>query len=473
MISEKELAELSLEGAPKIVTELPGPKAIEALKEAQKYRAPMPPPAAPTDGQAAPTAPPIRGAVWDEGRGVTLKDIDGNIFIDLTAGIAVSSVGRVHPKVVEAAINQAGKLMHVGVGNESQAHLDLAMRLNGIMPDGLRDHCFFSYTQGGSDAVETAIKFARAITKKTQIIGFEGAYHGVWHGSLALTSRSAFKSKFGPLIPGVLHMPYAYCYRCFAGLTYPDCQMACAKYFDYKLNTPGTGADDVAAVFIESIQGEGGYVDPPPEFIPMIKAACEKKGVLLIDDEIQAGAGRSGKMWAIEHYGVSPDILIFGKGIGGDTPLAGVALNNDLSERLGGTAQPNTFERNAVTCAIAATNIALLADEEMDLVGRVAQLGEEIKKRLIEETKDISIVGEIRGKGLMIGMELVQNKETREPYENMMPLTGKVRNHGIMVASCGRNSNTLRLMPPLVITREYLNKGVDVVLDILREESKA
>jgi 4-aminobutyrate aminotransferase len=336
-----------------------------------------------------------------------MKDIDGNILIDLTAGIAVASVGRNHPKVVAAARSQASKMMHVGIGNESLAHLKLAKGLAGMMPGTLKDHCLLLYTQGGSDAVETAIKYARAITGRSQVMAFEGAYHGVWSGSLALTSKSIFKSVFGPLIPGVMHMPYAYCYRCAFGLTYPGCRVACARYLDFKLNTESTGADDVAAVVVEPFQGEGGYVDPPPEFLPIIKAACEKKGVLFVADEIQAGAGRTGKMWAVEHYGVTPDVLIFGKGIGGDAPMAGVAVRDEYADKLSRAIQPNTFERNAVSCAIAATNIALLTDKKLDLVGRVAKVGDEIKQRLIDGSMDIPIVGEVRGKGFMLGVELV------------------------------------------------------------------
>jgi 4-aminobutyrate aminotransferase len=400
----------------------------------------------------------------DEGRGATLKDIDGNIFIDLMAGVAVNSVGRCHPKVVEAARSQAGKLMHGGLS--SQISLDLTRRMSGIMPGEMRNHCFLSFTQGGSAAVESAIKYARAITGKSQLIAFHRSYHGVWQGSLALNAMSRDKARYGPLMPGVIHMPYAYCYRCFAGLKYPDCEIACAKYFDYTLNQPSTGADDVAAVFVEPFLGVGGYIFPVPEFLGMVKAACEKKGVLFIADEIQSGAGRTGKMWAIEHYGITPDILIFGKGIGGDTPLAGVAVREDFGKKLSGVSWANTFERNAVSCAIAATNIALLTDEEMDLVERVAQVGEEIKQRLIEETKDISIVGEVRALGLAIGIEIVNNKETREPYTNMGSIGTKVNERGILIMGG-------RLMPPLTITREYLNKGIDILIDVLREEAKA
>ena len=464
MISEKELAELSFESAPKIITELPGPKSKQIGNEAKAFLSPARTTAA--EGAAPESVRPY----WERARGATLEDIDGNLFIDLTAGIAVSAVGRLHPKVIAAVRDQSTKIMHGG--NESPIAVEMAKKLANIMPGTLRNHCFLAFTQGGSDAVETAIKYAHFITGKSQIIAFEGAYHGVWHGSLAMTAKSAYRARFGQLMPGIIHLPYAYCYRCFAGLKYPECNIACGKYFDYKLNSPATGADDVAAVFIEPVQGEGGYVDPPPEFVKMVKAACDKKGILFIADEVQAGAGRTGKMWSIEHYGITPDILIFGKGIGGDTPMAGVVVREDLHDKIAGATQPNTFSRNGVSCAIVAANVDILADEQMNIVGRVAQVGEEIKNKLISETKDIPIVGEVRGKGFMIGIELVKDKASAEPYPNVMGIAGKVRNKGILVASCGRANNTLRMMPPLVITRDYFNKGIDAVLDVLREESK-
>jgi 4-aminobutyrate aminotransferase len=480
VISEKELAKLSYEGAPKIVTEIPGPKSKELGAEVRKFEPPAQRPAAreASGAVAAPGAPAAPAAspagaletgqpFWDEGRGATLKDVDGNVFIDLVAGVAVSSTGRVHPKVLEAVRTQSAKLMHGG--NQSPIAVELAKKLANIMPGGLRNHCFLSYTQGGSDAVETAIKYARFATGKSQIIAFHRAYHGVWAGSLAMTAMMAEnKARFGPLMPGVIHMPYAYCYRCFAGLKYPDCAMACAKYFDYKLNMPATGADDVAAVFVEPFLGVGGYIHPAPEFLGMLKAACDKKGILFVADEVQSGAGRTGKMWAIEHYGITPDMLIFGKGIGCDAPMAGVAVREDLGDKLAGATGPNTFGRNAVSCAIAATNIDLLADKKMDLVGRVAQVGAEVKDRLIKETRDISIVGEVRGMGFAIGIELVRNRETREalPRSNTTSITNKARDRGILIRPG-------QLMPPLVITREYLNKAIDVVLDVLREEAKS
>jgi 4-aminobutyrate aminotransferase len=457
MISETALNELSYREAPKIITDkIPGPKGREMFEEGLKYGTPT---------RVGGTLTPL---VYDEGRGATVKDVDGNIFIDTSGGVAVCSVGRNNPKVVEAARSQAAKLMHPGGILHPQA-LELTKRICDMMPEGLRGNCFAAFTQSGSAAVETAIKYVHAITGKSQILAFEGGFHGVWHGSLALTTSTAYREGFRPFMPGVLHAPYAYCYRCFAGLAYPGCLLECAKYFDYKLNTPGTGADDVGAVFVEAIQGEGGYVDPPPEFLKMIKAACDKKGILFVVDEVQAGAGRSGKMWAIEHYDVLPDMLIFGKGIGGDQPMAGVAVREDFRNKLRQASQPNTFGENALSCAVALANIDILRNNDMDLIGRAARVGEEVKNRLTEAAKESKVIGEVRGKGLMIGIELVKSKETREPITMMPNIIKEARERGVLILPCGRYGTVLRLMPPLIISKTLLDKAIDIVLAILKE----
>lgn len=459
MISEKGIAKFSYEEAPRIVTDrIPGPKAQEILKESLRYQ--------------ARTRPAIMSPlVLDEALGATIKDVDGNIFVDAGGGVAVSSVGRNNPKVVEAIRSQSTKLMHCGHGTSPRA-VELAKKMANIMPGGLRNNCFTCFTQSGSAAIDTAIKYARAITGKSKIIAFEGAYHGVLCGSLALTTNPAYRTGFGPLIPGVIHMPYAYCYRCFANLEYPSCGLACAEYFDNKVNTSGTGADDVAAVFIEPVQGEGGYVDPPPEFLRMIKAACDKKGILFVVDEIQSGAGRTGKMWAIEHAGVVPEMLVFGKGIGGDAPMAGVTVREDLHDKLPVASHANTFSDNAVSCVVASTNIDILTDENTDLIGRAAKVGQEMKDRLIEAAKDLSIIGEVRGKGFMIGVELVKNKKTREPISSVPDILKKALERGIVLLPCGRTYASLRICPSLVISKAQFTKVIDVMLDVLEEEAK-
>jgi 4-aminobutyrate aminotransferase len=399
MISEKELAKLSYAGAPNILTKIPGPKSLKVLGEVPKYESLTRP------GGANPP-------VWDDGLGATVKDPDGNLFIDMTAGVAVSAVGRRHPLVIKAMEEQMGKIMHAIEAVHSRRN-ELARKISGIMPAGLRGKCVSYFTQSGSGAVETAIKFAHRITGKSQIVAFHGAYHGVWCGSGALTAGDGYRG-YGPMMPDVIHVPYAYCYRCCFGLKYPSCDLQCAKYVDYVLNTPYTAANDVAALIIEPQQGEGGYLIPPPGYLESIKKSCDKKGCLFIADEVQAGAGRSGKMWSIEYSNVVPDMLIWGKGMGGDLPMAGLTFRSDQSAMLPEASQPGSFAANALSCVVCMTNIDILTDKSDDLIGRAAQLGAEIIAELQAGARKIDIIGDIRGRGFFIGVELVKDKASRE-----------------------------------------------------------
>ena len=267
------------------------------------------------------------------------------------------------------------------------------------MPEGLRGDCRTAFLQSGSGAVETALKFARHHTGRSQIIAFHGAYHGVWMGSGSLTTGYVYRHGWGPMMPGAIHLPYGYCYRCAYNMTYPACDMQCAKFVDYVLNTPYTAADDVAAIIVESQQGEGGYVAPPPEFFQIIKKAAEKYGALYIDDEVQSGAGRTGRMWAIEHTGVVPDILTWGKGMGGDIPMAAVTFSSEINISLVEGSQPGTFAGNALGCSVCMTNIDLITDKNMDLLSRASVLGDELRGILEDATKMINTIGDIRGRG--------------------------------------------------------------------------
>jgi 4-aminobutyrate aminotransferase len=402
--------------------------------------------------------------------GATVKDPDGNLFIDITAGVAVNAVGRRHPRVVKAIEAQLTKLMHA-IDITNTRRIELAEKVSSIMPEGLRGHCVSYFTQGGSSALETAIKFARRMTGRSQIVAFHGAYHGVWCGSGALTTGERYRLGFGPFIPGVIHVPYAYCYRCCFNLEYPSCEVQCAQYVDYVLNTPYTAADDVAALIVEPQQGEGGYVPSPPEFLEILKEACEKNGALFVADEVQAGAGRTGKMWSIEHSGVVPDMMTWGKGIGGDMPMAGVTFRDDLADKITESSQPNTFAGNALSAAACMTNIDILTENNSDLIYRAGQVGEKTKGRLLEGAKESRYIGDVRGRGLMVGIELVKDKETKEPFdEDMM---GKVvfgmLNRGVIMVPCGRYGNVLRFMPPLTITREYLEKTTEILLNVIKD----
>lgn len=457
MSSEQELAKLSYETAPRIVSPIPGPKTTEYLQGS-------------FDSESMARGGGKFPFVFAEGKGATVKDPDGNVLIDITAGVAVNSVGRCHPRVIAAMTAQMNSMMHASdISNVRRT--ELAQKVAAIMPAGLKNNCISYFTQGGSGAVETAIKFVRKITGRSQIVAFHGAYHGVWCGCNSLTTGDQYRKGFGPFIPGVIHLPYPYCYRCCFGLEYPSCEMRCAQYVDYVLNTPYTGADDVGAVIIEAQQGEGGYVPPPPEYLPMVKKACEKHGALYISDEVQAGAGRTGRMWCIEHSGVEPDMITWGKGMGGDMPMAGLTMRKDLAAKIDDHSQPNTFAGNAVTSVACMTNIEILTENDNALIKRAAALGEEIKDRLRDGAKKTRIIGDVRGNGLMIGIEMVEDKQSREPLgrDNVGKIIMGMLARGMIMVPCGRFGNVFRFMPPLVITREHAMKACDILLETAGE----
>lgn len=456
MISESELIELSYPNAPKMVTKVPGPKVQKLMAESARWEAMT------RGGGNAPI-------IMEEGRGATVKDPDGNIFIDMAAGVAVNAVGRSHPRILEAIQKQCSTIMHT-TDITNPKRIELAKKVAEVMPEGLRGNCRTAFTQSGSGAVETAIKFARHYTGRSQIIAFHGAYHGVWMGSAALTTGYKYRHGWGPMMPGVIHLPYAYCYRCPFGMEYPDCEMACGKYVDHVLNTPYTASDDIAAIIVESQQGEGGYVAPPPEFFRLIKQAAERYGALYIADEVQSGAGRTGKMWAIEYSGVVPDMLTWGKGMGGDMPMAGVTFTTDINKTLVEGSQPGTFAGNAVACAVCSANIDIITDPDWDLLGRARKLGEEISHKLQDAAKTVTAIGDVRGHGLMIGIEVVSNRDTRDPLspEKCGEIAGRLLNKGVIMTPCGRYGNVFRFMPPLTVPREMALKATDILIDILK-----
>lgn len=456
MVSESELMELCFADAPQMVTQVPGPKVTELMAKSAKYESFT------RGGGGFPV-------ILEHGRGATVRDADGNLYIDMAAGVAVNAVGRGHPKVLEAIRRQCDVIMHT-TDITNPKRIELAKKVSGIMPEGLRGNCHTAVYQAGSDAVETAIKFARAHTGRSQIIAFHVAYHGVWCGSAALTTGYGYRHGCGPLIPGVTHLPYAYCYRCPFGVSYPACDVQCGKFVDHVLNSPYTAADDVAAVIVESQQGEGGYVAPPPEFLRLVKAACEKYGCLYIADEVQSGAGRTGKMWAIEHADVVPDMLTWGKGMGGDMPMAGVTYRADMESSLAEGSQPSTFAGNAMACEVCMTNIDLITDPEADLLGRATTLGEEIKGLFVDAMSAVKCIGEVRGNGLMIGIEAVADRKTKEPLggKEIGEIAMKLLNSGILMTPCGRHGNVFRFMPPLTVPREYALKATEIMIDILK-----
>jgi 4-aminobutyrate aminotransferase len=461
MISEAEIAKLSFSGAPKIGKKIPGPKTRELWDKSWKYESPT----------------RVGGSylqfVWQEALGSTVKDPDGNIFIDMTGGLGVNNVGHTHPRVVETIMKQAPKLMHtLDMVNPPRA--ELARKISEIMPPGLRNNCFSVFDCTGSGAVDTALKYARMITKRTEMIAFHGAYHGVYGGSLALTVSPHYRIGYEPFVPNAHHMPYGYCYRCFVGLTYPKCGAVCGKYLDYVLNTPYTGITSPACVIIEPVQGEGGYIDPPKEFVQEVAAACKKAGALFIADEIQAGFGRTGKMWSIEHYDVEPDMVVWGKGVAGELPLTGVTVKAEYQSKLEVGSQPATFPGNALACAVALTNIEIMTDPEDELMKRTGIVGGHIKDMFKKAREKSPVMGEVRGKGFMLSVELVKDKKTKEPInpEKSFNLMVALKDKGILNFICGRYGNVFRFMPPLTTPKAYFEKAADTFIGLVKEQEK-
>jgi 4-aminobutyrate aminotransferase len=457
-ISEEEIMKLNYPEAPLVVTDtIPGPKGQAIWDEAFKFETPTR-----VGGMGLPF-------VWQEALGAGVKDPDGNIMVDLTGGLGTNNTGHTHPRVVQAIIEQAPKLMHT-LDMVNIPRTQLAKRLSEIMPGELKDNSFTCFATSGSAAIDIAVKYARYITGRPEILAFQGAYHGVYGNSLALTSSYHYRQGFGPFPGGAHHMPYGYCYRCFANLEYPSCDTQCARYFDYVVNGPYTGVYEPAAVVVEPYQGEGGYVAPPAEFYQIIREACDKAGMLMIVDEIQAGFGRTGKMWAIEQYaGVTPDIVVWGKGIGGDQPLTGVTVNNKYKDKLDPGSQPATFPGNALSCAVALTNIDIMTDPKDNLIGRTEAIGAEMKAKLQAAADRSPVIGEVRGSGFYLSVELVRDKETRAPVDPMQVygIMYAMRDQGYLVFPCGRNGNVMRLMPVLTTPKAFFDRAVDDLLDTI------
>jgi 4-aminobutyrate aminotransferase len=431
---------------PSIKTPLPGP-------EAQKILA--------LDHQlVSPSYTRDYPMVAKRGQGVSVEDVDGNIFLDFAAGIAVVSTGHCHPDVVRAIQRQAETLIHIS-GTDFYYPLlaQLAKKLVEITPGKFPKRVVFG--NSGTEAIEAAIKIARYHTRRHRLIAFLGAFHGRTLGALSLTASKAVQRQgFGPLLPGVAHVPYPDPYRCPAGHRTPECECDCdsTEFIEKQLIKTAVPADEVAAIVVEPIQGEGGYIVPPPRFLGRLRQMADRHGILLIFDEVQCGMGRTGKMWACDHSGVVPDILVTAKGIASGLPL-GVAVARAELMDWGPGSHASTFGGNPVACAAALETIRLLEEK---YVANAARMGEYILGRLADWPRKHPLVGHVRGRGLMIGIELVKNQQTREPNpEARQRVIEKAFHQGLLVLGCGES--TVRLMPPLIIEREH----ADIALKIL------
>ncbi len=396
--------------------------------------------------------------VMDHGKGVEVWDLDGNRYIDMMAGIAVLSTGHSHPRVVKAVQSAAENFLHISSDFYHEGWVRLSERLDEIAP--FDEHAKTFLTNSGTEAVETAIKLARFHTKRSNFIAFTGAFHGRTMGSVAFTaSKPQYHRGFYPLMPGVTHVPFPYEYRpVLERRSAEDYGEAVVRYIEEEVfghNVPG---DEVAAVLVEPIQGEGGYVVPPTGFFPALRKLCDKYGILLIADEVQSGMGRTGKWWAIEHFDVEPDIVTSAKGIASGLPLGACIARESVMTWPKG-AHGNTYGGNPISCAASLATIDLL---EESYLANAAEVGQYALDALQEIQMRHPSIGDVRGKGLMIGVEFVKDKNTKEPNEEIRNMIEDIGfEHGLLLLGCGKS--TLRLAPPLCITRKELDEGLEIL----------
>lgn len=433
----------------RIKTTPPGPKAKKIIAKDRKYMA---------------TATKTSPIAAKRGSGVQITDVDGNTYLDFTSGVAVLNTGHCHPKIVEAVQKQASRLMHfAGTDFYYVVQNELAEKLVNITPGKYPKKVFF--TNSGTEANECAMKVARWSTEKKRLISFINAFHGRTMGSLSLTaSKPVQRERYFPMMDGVTHIPYAYCYRCAYKMKYPDCDVWCAKILDEVYFSTFVPPEEVAALFIEPIQGEGGYIVPPDKFIQAIRKITKKHKILMVDDEVQAGFGRTGKMFAIEHFGIAPEIITVAKGMGSGMPIGAAVFNARYDFGVSG-AHSNTYGGNLLACASSLATINVIKKEK--LVDRAEKLGKIVSERLFEMKEKYPLIGDVRGMGLMQAVELVKNRRTKKPaIEEADKILERCYKNGLILLPCGTSG--IRFIPPLVISEKELAEGLDIVEKALK-----
>jgi len=435
---------------PEIKTPLPGPKA-SALIDAEALVA------SPSQIKEYPLA-------VERAKGTVVVDMDENHFFDFMTGIAVTITGHCHPKVVAAIQDQAEKLIHIcGTDFYYSPYARLCERLASLGPG---DHDWLVFLgNSGAEAVEAAIKLARYHTKRQYIIAFHGAFHGRTCGAVSLTaSKVKQRAGFSPLLPGVVHLPYANCYRCIYNLTYPECNVTCVECWRDTIFETTLSPDEVAAIVVEPIQGEGGHIVPPLEYFVRLRKLCDDFNILFVADEIQCGMGRTGKFFALQHWDVIPDIITLGKGLGSGMPISAIMARRDIMTWPPGS-HGSTFGGNPVSCAASLATLDLLEEELMDNAVRV---GRYLKDRLVDIQSRHPIIGDVRGMGLMLAIEFVldRTKKTRAP-QIAEDFVQNCFRKGLLVLGCGECS--VRFAPPLIVTQEEIDIAIEIIERVLND----
>ena len=438
-----------MDDLPEIVMTPPGPKGQEIIEMDSRYIA--------TTTKTSPVA-------VHKAKGAMVWGVDGNRYLDFTSGIGVTNTGHCHPKVVKAIQDQAAELMHfAGTDFYYAIQAQLAKRLCEVTPGNCGKKVF--YTNSGAESVEAAIKLSKWSSERKRFLAFVGAFHGRTMGAVSLTaSKAVHRERYFPMMPGVSHVPFSYCYRCPYKMEHPSCDLWCAKIIEEVYFQQVVPPAEVAALFMESVQGEGGYIVPPEGWVKEIRALCDRHGILMVDDEVQAGFGRTGKWFGIDHHGVEADVYCLAKGMGSGVPIGAIVFREELDWRVQG-AHSNTYGGNLV--ASAAVLATIEAIEEEDMVGNAARMGEHLRKRLMELREKHPEIGDVRGLGLMQATEFVKDQTTKERAIKLRDdVTVEAYKRGLILLPCGKNS--LRYIPPLIIKEHQVDAAVEILDECLK-----
>jgi 4-aminobutyrate aminotransferase/(S)-3-amino-2-methylpropionate transaminase len=433
---------------PNLITEIPGPKSKALLAERNEF---VPP--------GVYLTYPIGIA---SSKGPIVTDVDGNSLIDFTSGIGVNSLGHCKQEIVDTISEQANKLIHgcIHVVNY-EPYVKLAEGLVKVAPGKSKKRAMF--VNSGSEAVENSIKLIRQGTKRPNILSFENSFHGRTWMAMTLTGHwDPYKVGFGPFVPGVYFTPYAYCYRCPFNGEYPSCNFACIQHIEKSIFTTQVEPATVGAIIAEPVQGEGGFIAPPPDYFKELKKVADKYGIKLIIDEVQTGFGRTGKMWAIEHYGIEPDIMTVAKAIASGLPLSCVIAKDELMKDTYPGSMGGTYGGNPISCATGLKVLELIKREKV--VEHSAKMGKVMRPRLEELKEKYEIIGDVRGLGPMLAIEFVKDKKSKTPNAEAATkvMKGSLAN-GLMVLKAGLYNSCIRLHPPLTIDDDILDQGMDIL----------
>jgi len=449
---------ISFEEAPSIIATPPGPKSLILLDKQNKM-----------ETQARTYTRIFKFAI-KEARGATIMDVDGNAFIDWFAGVAVMNMGHNHPEIRKALLEQIDKIVHVPE-IPTEIRIEFLENLLKTLPGNMRNNAKILFTATGADACETSTSLVRYVTGKKTIVAFGGAYHGTSGGISATTGNYHYREFGGFTYENVYHLPYPYTYRFPFKVREEDMSKFILNNLEYLIKDPYSGTGPIAGVLVEPVQGEGGYVVPPDDFLPMLREITEKYSIPLIVDEVQTGVGRTGKVWASEHYNVTPDIMCISKGIGNGIPVSMVAFKKEYDENLPQGFRLGTYRGNPL--GLAAGNAVLKILMKGEILERVEKNGKYILKRFSEIQEKSEVIGDVRGKGYMIGVEIVKNKKTKDPSQEMAnSIKERMFKKGVLMHTCGHYSNVLRFMAPLIIEDDLIEKGIEIFEESLKE-SKA